>query len=92
VERSKAPYILLFDSDRSISTNDIRSHKLSDFFHLTIHSSQFNDRKIKNQTHCHLFSYRKREMRDGDKEERNKKDKRNQNQNLAISTSNDHNF
>jgi hypothetical protein len=77
-------FISLFGSDRFISTNDIRSHRLLDFFYFTVRSSQFNDRKIKIQkikshglpTHCHLFSYIKREMRQRDKEERNKRDKR----------------
>jgi hypothetical protein len=38
-----------FNFDRSISTNDICSHGLSDFFHLTVRSSQSNDLKIKIQ-------------------------------------------
>jgi hypothetical protein len=63
----------LFDFDRSISTNNICSHRLSDFVHLAIHLSPSNDPKIKIKkklkshrlpTSCHLFLYIKREMRD----------------------------
>jgi hypothetical protein len=74
-------FIQFFGSDRSISVNDICSHGLSDFFYLTVRSSQFNDPKVKIQklkshglpTHCHLFLYIKREMRD---KERKKKQRR----------------
>jgi hypothetical protein len=55
----------------------------SQIVHLTVHSSQSNEPKIKIQklkfhglsTNCHLFSYIKRDMRDRENEERDGRNK-----------------
>jgi hypothetical protein len=71
----------------SILINDIFSyqkHLLPQIIHFTVCSSQSNDSKIKFQklkshelpTTCHLFSYIKRKMRDGERERRKKEEER----------------
>jgi hypothetical protein len=75
------------------------SHILLGFFHLTVHSSQSNDPKIKFKlkshgllAHCHMFLNIKREMRDNERKRKAIREKRNENQNLTISILNGHNF
>jgi hypothetical protein len=74
-------FISLFGSDRFISTNDICSHGLSEFFispffhpNVTIKKSKFKNEVPWITTHRHLFSYIKGDMRD--RERKKKRDRR----------------